>query len=129
MFFTLCSTNNGYEDCHQTIMINNTQSTNSIYYYTTLKDGFWNYNPTNPDYAIDYKILPGESKKIRIGMGETTPCWEQMLKSASGYLYIYIYDANYLESTDWNTAKKNYLKKYTLTVSQLKKMNWIIKYP
>lgn len=129
IFFTLCSTDNGFEDCHQTIMLKNTQSTNSIYYFTTLKDGFWNYDPTNPDYAIDYKILPGESKKIRIGMGETTPCWEQMLKSASGYLYIYIYDANNLETTGWNTGKKNYVKKYTLDVKQLKKANWNISYP
>lgn len=125
-FATSCtSTYKGFDDCHNTIMLkNSTQST--IYYMSTLKDGFMNYDPTNPTYAADYKIQAGESRKVKIGI--SLSCWEQVMKSADGYVYIYIYDAAYLEANPWVDAKNHYLKKYTLNASQLNKTNWTITY-
>lgn len=122
-----CSTAyRNFEDCHNTIVFHN-QSGKAIYYASTLKEGFLNYDPTRPDHAADYKILPGESRKIKIGI--TLSCWEQVLKSADGYLYIYVYDAATLESGHWPDEKQKPFKKYTLDVKQLGKMDWKISYP
>lgn len=119
------STYKGFDDCHNTIMLKN-DSQIPVYYMSTLKDGFMNYDPTNPTYAADYKILPGQSKKVKIGI--SLSCWEQVMKSADGYVYIYIYDAAYLEANTWTDAKNHYIKKYSLNASQLNKMNWTITY-
>lgn len=116
----------GFEDCHNTIMFkNNTQKT--VYYVSTLRDNFLNYDPTKDEYAADYRVQAGEEKKVKIGI--SLSCWEQVIKSAEGNVYIYVYDAEYLESAPWIDARSNPIKKYTLNVSQLNKMNWTIVYP
>lgn len=122
----LLSCKNGFEDCHNTITLKNNSPSN-IYYYSTLKEDFFNYDPTNPTYAVDLKVLKGESKKIKIGI--TLTCWEQTLDSSGGYVYVYVYDAEYLESTPWQDAKNNYLKKYKLNETDLSNKGWNISYP
>ena len=124
LLFSSC--NSGVEDCHNTIMLKN-NSGQTIYYASTLKEGFLNYNPTSPAHAADYKILAGESKKVKIGI--TLSCWEQVMENADGYVCLYIYDATTLETTSWESAKDNPLKEYKLTTSQLSKMKWEVKYP
>ena len=48
-----CSTAyRNFEDCHNTIVFHN-QSGKAIYYASTLKEGFLNYDPTRPDHAAD----------------------------------------------------------------------------
>lgn len=122
----LYSCNNGFEDCHNTIMMKN-NSSSDIYYYSSLKEDFFNYDPTNPTYAVDLKVNSSESKKLRIGI--SLSCWEQTLESAGGYVFVYIYDAEYLEATPWQDAKNNYLKKYKLNADDLSKKEWSIVYP
>ncbi len=115
-----------FEDCHESLYLkNNSQS--SIYYLTTLKEGFLNFDPSNPTYASDYKVEIGETKRVRIGI--TLSCWEQVMESADGYVYIYIYDAMKLESEGWGATKNNYVKKYTLTAKQLNNSGWNVLYP
>ncbi|MDY9918417.1 MULTISPECIES: hypothetical protein [Proteiniphilum] len=115
-----------FEDCNESLYLkNNSQS--SIYYATTLKDGFLNYDPSNPTYASDYKIGVGQTQKVRIGI--TLSCWEQVIESADGYLYIYIYDAETLESEGWDNTKNKPLKKYNLTAKNLSQMKWTVVYP
>lgn len=122
-----CSTSyKGYDDCHNTIVLKNATD-KAIYYASTLKDGLLNYDPTNKDYAVDYKVLPGESKKVKIGI--TLSCWEHVMKSASGYVAISIYDAATLETSGWAENRNKPLKKYILDVKQLNKMNWSVTYP
>lgn len=115
------------EECHNDILLKNDYH-KAIYYVSTLKEDFFNFNPTNENYAIDLKVEPGESKNVRIGL--QLSCWEQVIANSGGYVYIYIYDAEYLElkTTDWQDAKNKYLKKYKLDVDQLKKMKWIISF-
>ena len=113
------------EECHNTMMLKNS-SANTIYYVSTLKEGFFNFDPTNETYSTDFKVLKNESKKVRIGM--QLSCWEQVIESAGGYLYIYIYDANYLDITEWQEAKNKHIKKYVLSVKDLQKMNWVINF-
>lgn len=125
-FIGCSSTYKGYDDCHNTIMFKNDSPT-TVYYVSTLKDGFLNFDPTEGAYAADYKVASGVSRKVKIGI--SLSCWEQVMKSADGYVYIYVYDADYLESTPWTQAKNNPAKKYTLNASQLNKMNWSVVYP
>ncbi|MDD2244266.1 MAG: hypothetical protein VB024_02670 [Dysgonamonadaceae bacterium] len=127
LFFLMssCANSGGFDECHNSIYLTN-NSDKTIYYVSTLKENFFNFDPTNPTYATDLKIKPGEKMKVRIGF--QLSCWEQVLDNAGGYVYIYIYDAEYLESTDWQSAKNNYIKKYKLDTNQLKKSNWSVVY-
>jgi hypothetical protein len=92
-----------------------------------LKDDFFNYDPSAPAHAADYKADAGETRKIRIGIALS--CWEQVIKSTGGYLYIYVYDAERLESDGWINTKNKSLKKYKLTVNNLSQMKWTVIYP
>jgi hypothetical protein len=49
----------------------------------------------------------------------------------SDILLVFIFDAETLESTPWDTVVANYmiLKRYELTLSELNNMNWIVPYP
>lgn len=68
-------------------------------------------------------MRPDETIKVKIGI--TLQCWEQTLEQTGGYVYIYIYEADYLEDdeTDWGTAKNNYMKMYSLSVKDLQRLN------
>jgi hypothetical protein len=46
-------------------------------------------------------------------------------------LSVYIFDAQVLETTPWDTVKANYLvlKRYDLSLDDLNRLNWIITYP
>ena len=78
-------------------------------------------------YAVDYKVAAGETQRVRIGI--QLSCWEQVMDNADGYVYIYIFDAETLESEGWTNTKNNPIKKYTLTAKQLNKMGWNVSYP
>lgn len=125
LFLSSCSGYGGFDDCHNTITFTNSTSS-PIIYFSTLKDGFFNYDPTNEDYAADYKVAAGASKSVKIGI--SLSCWEQVIKSADGYLYIYVYDANYVETNGWAESKNKFIHKYTLDVKQLNKMGWKVNY-
>jgi len=86
-----------------------------------------NYDPSNPTYSADYRIAAGENRKIRIGI--TLSCWEQVLSNAGGYLYIYIFDAERVDSEGWNNVKETPLKRYKLSANQLKETGWQVSYP
>ncbi len=120
-----CSGYGGYDDCHNTITLTNNTSS-PIIYFSTLKDGFFNYDPTNKDYAADYKVAAGASKSVKIGI--SLSCWEQVMKTADGYVYIYVYDANQVETNGWADSKNNYKYKYTLDANQLNKLGWKVNY-
>ena len=124
LFTTTCGTE--IDDCNDSMYLKN-KSSSTIYYVSTLKDGFLNYDPTNPTYAADYKVNTGETRKIRIGI--TLSCWEQVMKSAEGYIYVYVYDAVKLETEGWTNVKDKPLKKYSLNADQLKEMKWTVTYP
>ncbi|HHU26580.1 MAG TPA: hypothetical protein GXZ56_08165 [Bacteroidales bacterium] len=120
--------NGGFDDCHNTIYFTN-NSDKPIYAVSTLKKGFLNFDPTNEEYAADFKVRPGKTIKVKIGI--TLQCWEQTLEQTGGYLYIYVYDAEYLEDkkTDWLTARDNPKKEYVLNVKDLQRLEWKVAYP
>ncbi len=119
------------DDCHSFITIIN-KSDNAIYTFTediypdTLHFG---YSSTTP--ALESKILPndtGEAAELN------NDCLEAHISSIffpSDTLMIYIFDANIIETEDWGKIVTEYmvLKRYDLSLQDLKNMNWTITYP
>lgn len=135
-FLMMSSTceNNKKDDCHETItFINN--STNELYVHPSgsypdtlaLKNEF--PNPAlNPDL---YKIKSNESNYKALGRRD---CYELAFGSSiipSDTLMIYVFDAKVLETTPWDTVVSNYmvLKRYDLSLQDLRNKNWTITYP
>jgi len=125
-FLSAC--NGGFDDCHNTIYFTN-KSDKTIYAVSTLKKDFFNFDPTNENYVADFRVRPDGTIKVKIGI--TLQCWEQTLEQTGGYVYIYIYEADYLEDdeTDWGTAKNNHIKMYSLNVKDLQRLKWKVTYP
>lgn len=59
-------------------------------------------------------------------------CFEnEILASDTKKIYIFIFDAAVIESTPWDSVKKNNMlrKRYNLTELQLDSAQWVINYP
>jgi hypothetical protein len=66
------------------------------------------------------KLLP------HTGKNEVTPDFNLHSKT-----FIFIFDANAIETTPWDTIVKHYniLKRYQLTKDDMEKLDWVITYP
>lgn len=117
--FLTCNSYQGYESCNKFIYIQN-NSADRIYFAYTMKEGFFNTD-------LQYNEIYAKGKGV-IKSTADFECWERYINQTSGYIYIYLFDAKYVESTPWEEAKKNYLKKYALTVDDLIKAKWTITY-
>lgn len=117
------------ESCHYTVYVNN--KSNKTIYAT--------YNPYYPDTSIldinpvpagDYhKIIANEKKSVY----SKRDCIEDYFKFSvpSDTIMIFIFDADVLASNSWETVRRNYLvlKRYDLSLSDLKNANFSIDYP
>ncbi|MGV8091895.1 MAG: hypothetical protein AB2L24_08535 [Mangrovibacterium sp.] len=115
------------EDCHDEIKIIN-NSDHSVYYSGSYRypDTLLVYNPVVS--PTTYKIKVHSSKLDQNING----CFEgQINDSPGGKIMFFIYDANTLETTPWDTVVKHYmiLKRYDLTEQDLDSMGWTITYP
>jgi len=120
------------ENCHKTITFKN-ETTDTLYVTssyefpdTTTFAGI--PNPAlNPNFT---KVLPNESN-TQVLWGRD--CIELAFKDLipSDTMMIYVFDAQVLETTPWETVKDNHLllKRYDLSLDDLQKMNWTITYP
>jgi len=118
-----CSNKND-KDCHTSITIFN-NSDKAIYFHispaysdTLILD----FNPTEANK--DFKIEKFSSKKDIF-----RSCIEGKFYNSSEIRY-FIYDAQILDSTPWDTIVNNYmiLKRFDLSLEDLQKMNWTISY-
>jgi hypothetical protein len=82
-----------------------------------------NYNPTND--KSNYEVLPNSSKNIK------SYSWPQLVISSNDTIMFFVYDANVLETTSWDTVRKNYLilKRYEFSMQDLIDLDWTITYP
>ena len=95
------------------------------------------------DYSDDSTLLnlsypPGsapESLKVRAGAGKKLfyrDCFENFLITGSqnNRLYVFIFDAQTIETTNWDTVKNNHLllRRYEFTKDQLDSQNWSFTY-
>jgi len=118
-------------NCHFNIHVKN--NTNKSIYI----DGSFNYPDTNlQSYTDPSPALAGEYYKVK--PSETTnlyqrSCYEEVFKTRipSDTIMVYIFDAQTLVTTPWETVKKNnlYLKRYDLSLQDLRNLNWRINYP
>lgn len=107
--------------------VNNSDS--SIYvsisdFYKDTSYVYVNYYPGNAPEK--YKIQPYETKTSIKPIGT----WERVYEEQDT-LAFYVFDAQVIETTPWDTVKAKYLvlKRYDLSLDDLQRMNWIITYP
>ena len=121
------------EDCHHSITVVN-QSEKDIYVHEYLgyPDTVYFKHGPNP-------VLSPELNKVKAGESNTNAlwgrdCWEIEFENfivPSEKIMIFIFDAQVLESTSWDTVVSNYmvLKRYDLSLEDLKQLDFTITYP
>ena len=126
--------NKGDENCHKTIVFNN-QTDNALYVR-----GSFDYPDTLAISSDANPILDPNFSKV--GANETNEnvlwrrdCFETVFINGttipSDTLMVYVFDANVLETTPWETVISDnlILKRYDLSLDDLKNMDWTINYP
>jgi hypothetical protein len=105
------------------------------------KSIYFTYSNLYPDTAVDTSIYipPGSTRTPGevIYPGQTYP--ENAFISLNSYfgsvpsdtIEIFIYDANLVQTTPWDSVVANYLvlKRYDLSLQDIDKMNGVISYP
>jgi hypothetical protein len=131
-FLLICSTCKDDENCHDTIIFFN-KSSDTLYVISSSEypDTLAIRNSPDPTLNSNFtKVLPFE-KNSTVLWGRD--CVELAYKDliTSDTMMVYVFDAKVLETTSWDTVKANYLilKRYNLSLLDLKEMEWTITYP
>ena len=107
------------------VIINN--SNVRLYVYAQINHPDTSIGSYNPAYSkINYEVLPNSQKHI------ISRSWEQtIVSSVSDTLMLFIFDADLIDNTSWNTVVTNYmiLKRYDFSLVDLKTLNWKVSYP
>ena len=120
------------EDCHKTITVKNETAdtlyvVGSDFYPDTLSIKGIPNPVLDPSHT---KVLPGETNTRVLWDRD---CIELAFKDLipSDTMMVYVFDAHVLETTPWDSVKANYmvLKRYDLSLQDLKNMNWTVTYP
>ena len=117
---TRCSDN---KTCHYSIIILN-NSNKAIYFNISFR-----YPDTtldsNPTFDSSFKIENQSQKVDKYGR-----CLEGDF-SYTSKIMCFIYDAQTIETTPWDTVKAKYLvlKRYDLSLKDLENINWSVTYP
>jgi hypothetical protein len=116
-------------DCHKSIkVINNTADAIYIGFTTAA------FPDTLFSNAVPNPALQPAAKKIKAGEQNNTAIsvvhGGQCIEDATNIM-VYVFDATVLETIPWDTvkAKNSYVKRYDLTLQQIKDRNWVIAYP
>lgn len=118
-----CKRDSGYYDFRLKLL---NKSDNAVYtcFYQSYPDTvLGSHNP----FSSDSRVEPNET--FTLGRGGS---WESAFKEdISQKLMIYVFDADVVENTPWDTIKANYLvlKRYDLTLQDIEEMDWTICYP
>jgi hypothetical protein len=114
------------EDKHDLIVFTNNSS--ELVYVR----GNWEYSDTtinfsNPALAGDYYKVSANSSGDPLKLQDTYEGRFNQYEKVT----VFIFDSRVLESTPWETVKANYLvlRRYDLSLDDLKRMNWTITYP
>ena len=123
LIVVVCSANCCNNEAYREIYIQN-KSDKTIYYGVD-----YSYPDTSllqiddiPGYegSIAHKIKKGDQDDIMAALFSLNPT-----------LQLFIFDANTIETTPWDSIVKHYtvLKRYEFTRSDMEKNNWTITYP
>jgi hypothetical protein len=89
-----------------------------------------------PDTSLNHMVNPTYNSQInKVGAHRIQPDYygdpsKAFFKSIDT-LSVFVFDAQVLENTPWDTVKGKYLvlKRFDLSFDDLNKLNWIITYP
>lgn len=132
LLLLVCNCERENENCHKTItFINKTESTlyvTSAYEYPDTMAFRTGPNPIlDPNFT---KVLPKETNTQVLWSRD---CIELAFKDLipSDTLMIYVFDGQILDTTPWDIVKENHLvlKRYDLSLKDLRRLGWIITYP
>jgi hypothetical protein len=121
------SCNRNAENCHDSVEIIN-NSENPIYFERSQRfpDTLTLY--PNPSLDPVYRKINSHTRKNDI----IRDCFETEFKlNDKGIIMYYLFDANTLETTPWDTIVKKYmiLKRYDLSLQDMQNLNWTMTYP
>jgi hypothetical protein len=120
------------KDCHYAItFINNSNNTLYIDWCGAYPDTLWigDPNPLLNDYN---KVLPFENNCSSLRSRDCF-CYNfnypELVRDDT--IMVYVFDADVLENTPWDTVKAKYLvlERYDLSLEDLERLNWTITYP
>lgn len=82
----------------------------------------------NPIVSEINRILPNETNTRAL---EARYSYEEKFKYSYDTLMIFVFDGQVLKTTPWETVQQDYLvlKRYDLSLEDLKQNNWTITYP
>lgn len=103
-------------------------STKAIYFGTQFDSALIRLNYPPGASPAEFKCEVNSEKSE---CGHEFSCALQGLDSYYPKAYFFIFDANVIETTNWDTIKQNrlLLKRFDLTKAQLDSCNWVITYP
>lgn len=118
------------KECHNTINFKN-NSSKPLYIHAS-----GGYPDTN-SFKVEFPnpSLNAELYKVSSNTSNNSALWDESCLEykfdTNDTLMIYVFDAEVLESTPWDTVKAKYLvlKRYDLSLEGLNRMNWTIIYP
>jgi hypothetical protein len=118
--------------CHKTIIFKNTTA-DTLYVVSSFQ-----YPDTSTFVGIPNPVLDPNFTKVLPNESNTQVLWGRdcleldfKFSIPSDTIMIYVFDAEVLEETPWDTVKANYLvlKRCDLSLEDLQRMNWTINYP
>ncbi|MFW5762551.1 MAG: hypothetical protein ACOCXH_16380 [Cyclobacteriaceae bacterium] len=126
-FTLLCSTCEKNKDDPKMRVKNNTKEAIYVSWHTQYPDTGLTYI-TNPTLNPHINKVSSNSLQESYYKAPSEGIFKTM---KSDVLLVFIFDAETLESTPWDTVVANYLilKRYELTLQELNDMNWIVNYP
>lgn len=82
----------------------------------------------NPIVSELNRILPHETNTMALAARYG---FEEEFKYSYDTLMIFVFDGQVLKTTPWETVQQDYivLKRYDLSLEDIKRMNWTITYP
>lgn len=128
----LSSTCKKKSECHNTISFDN-KSNKEFYVVGNTKypdTDYYRYDVPNPTLSpINHKVYANQNNTSVLRL---STCYEYVLKNTeSDTIMVFIFDAQVLESTPWDTVKVNnlYLKRCDLSLQDLKNKDFKLTYP
>lgn len=113
-------------NCHIYYTVKNS-SNKAIYFIWNIDSALTLLNYPPGASPAEYKCVANTQKS------DSYPgCIEYVINNSSNKMkYIFVFDAQIIETVPWDTVKQNYLllKRYSLTKAQLDSANWLIDYP
>ena len=124
------------ENCHTAIRFSN-NTTNPLRIKSISPHPIFHPDPfdiSKLSYTVrdeNFKVKGGEQENKRAIF--SSGCYENIFNrdSHSGTLNVYVFDASVVENTSWEVVARDYLvlKRYDLSLDDLKRLDWKIEYP